>query len=313
MPRLRPAPEKKEEITKVSSEPEVIIEAAEEEPEIEIVDPTDTQDDASVSLQKQIDDLRKSEEIQKGLAAQAMRDRDDAIRQSRENSAQLARAQKESQDFQVTSITSALAAAKAEADKAQLDIENAISLGDAKGQADAYRRLAVASANMARLEEGKEAIEARAKEAPIQTRQPQNDPLANSPLPPVAKDYLRLHPELLTDTRKNARLQGYHWDAIEAGHPEFTPEYFKYMDEKFHYGQQEQQQQVQTEQRRVPVSAPVSREVPNSDGKRPTGKVRLTAEEQEYARIAGVTVEEYAKQKLKRDEMRANGQYGDQR
>jgi hypothetical protein len=41
--------------------------------------------------------------------------------------------------------------------------------------------------------------------------------------------------------------------------------------------------------------------------------VVLTREEQEAAAVAGITLEEYAKQKLLYQKMRADGTYGDQR
>ena len=60
-------------------------------------------------------------------------------------------------------------------------------------------------------------------------------------------------------------------------------------------------------------SAPVSREVPNSTGKRITpGKVTLTPQEVEAARISGISLEEYAKQKIRKADMIASGEYGEQ-
>jgi len=321
MPRLRPAPEPKKEDPKVLLKDkienssmsglgeEVEVEEPEVETEIEVEEPeTPQQDDATITLQKQLDDLRKSEQIQKDLAAQAMRERDEALRRSRERDEQLTRVQKEAQESQFDAISSALAAAKAEADKAQLDIENAISLGDAKGQADAYRRLAVASANLARLEEGKEAIEARNKETPTQPAV-SNDPLVDSPLPSHIKDYLRKHPELLTDPRKNAKLQSLHWDALDAGHAQYSPSYVEFVDERLYPKQQEQQPAPQQQQRGTIVSAPPSREVPSGSGTKPSGKIKLTPEQIEAARMAGIPLEEYAKQLIKLNELKANGQY----
>ena len=63
---------------------------------------------------------------------------------------------------------------------------------------------------------------------------------------------------------------------------------------------------------RVQYSAPVSRDVPNSSGKRASnGKVTLTPQEQEAARISGISLQEYAKQKLRKAEMVASGEYGE--
>ena len=59
------------------------------------------------------------------------------------------------------------------------------------------------------------------------------------------------------------------------------------------------------------VSAPVSREVPGVT--RPRGKVTLSRQEQEAARISGLTLEEYAREKARYQDMRETGEYRDNR
>ena len=62
------------------------------------------------------------------------------------------------------------------------------------------------------------------------------------------------------------------------------------------------------------VSAPVSREVPTASGKRPTpGKVTLSPSEVEAARISGLSVEDYARQKVEYERQRETGEYRDNR
>jgi hypothetical protein len=62
---------------------------------------------------------------------------------------------------------------------------------------------------------------------------------------------------------------------------------------------------------RVMVSAPPS--LPNSSGKRQSnGKVTLSPAEVEAARISNISPEEYAKQKIRKAEMIASGEYGEQ-
>jgi hypothetical protein len=61
-------------------------------------------------------------------------------------------------------------------------------------------------------------------------------------------------------------------------------------------------------------SAPVSRQAQSAGtGQRPARTVRLTPEEQEYARIAGVSDVEYARMKQKLALHKANGDYGERR
>jgi hypothetical protein len=61
------------------------------------------------------------------------------------------------------------------------------------------------------------------------------------------------------------------------------------------------------------VSAPVSREIPGSRGRRPSGQIKLTREEVEAAAMSGLTVEEYARQKQKYQSMLTDGSYRDNR
>jgi hypothetical protein len=62
------------------------------------------------------------------------------------------------------------------------------------------------------------------------------------------------------------------------------------------------------------VSAPVSRGVPSGEtGYRPARQIKLTPQEQEYARVAGVSDVEYARQKQRLAQLRASGQYGGER
>jgi len=66
--------------------------------------------------------------------------------------------------------------------------------------------------------------------------------------------------------------------------------------------------------RRPTVSAPVSRSIPTASGSRPkSGTVRLTPSEVEAARISGLSVEQYAKEKLRYQSMREAGEYRDGR
>jgi hypothetical protein len=62
------------------------------------------------------------------------------------------------------------------------------------------------------------------------------------------------------------------------------------------------------------VSAPVSRSIPNASGRRHTpGKVTMTPQEVEAARISGISIEQYAKEKIKYEGMREDGSYRDNR
>ena len=61
-------------------------------------------------------------------------------------------------------------------------------------------------------------------------------------------------------------------------------------------------------------SAPVSREIPTGSGRRPTpGKITLSPSEVEAARVSGISLEEYAKNKIEYQRQREAGEYRDGR
>lgn len=292
------------------------------------------QEDATLALQRQIDALRKSEEVQRTQIERMRREREEAINKSRERDAQIINYQKEVLDKEDLAVSNALAAAQAEAEKAQQDIENAIGENDAKAQSDAYRRLARAESNIATLERGKEELEARKKAQPTEQQQQQqrvsSDPIDNLNLPDTAKDWLRAHPQFLTDPRRNSKLQAAHWDVLDEGLDAYSPAYFERIEEvvglkKAEPGEpgernreeeireEEQRRNDKNERRTSIMSAPVSRQTPAANGSRRTTQIHLTREEREAADMAGISYAEYHKQKTKLNEYKADGLYGERR
>jgi hypothetical protein len=312
MPRLRPAPSEEKPKPQLEALPEEpAIEAAEVEPQVEVTEPEPPkQDDATVALQRQIDELKKSEALQKEMLAQANKDREEALNRTRELDTRYLQAQKEAQDSQYENISSAIAQAKAEAEKAQSDFDTAESLGDSKAKTDAVRRIARAESRIDRMEEGKEILDQQRKQP---QRQPEGDPIDGWNLPKISSDWIKERRHLVNDNDKLNELRWYMTLARRAGLTEHTRPFLDFLEEKL--GERPPKEPVVEEEKpkeRSIVSAPVSRDVPSTDGK-PRGKVRLTAQEVEAARVSGITPEEYATQKLKYAEMKANGQYGEQR
>jgi hypothetical protein len=76
--------------------------------------------------------------------------------------------------------------------------------------------------------------------------------------------------------------------------------------------QPEPQPQPQPE-RHVRVAAPVSRDVPSGYSGNSSTKIRLTRDQCETARLAGISEAEYAAQPLRLNELKAEGHYGEKR
>jgi hypothetical protein len=142
--------------------------------------------------------------------------------------------------------------------------------------------------------------------------------------------------ETTPGAKENAQALGpIHYEALDSGLIDTSPEYFAYLEQRLadlpkpaaaaatrvtddmqRLAAQDRATQPPPRQRSYAsiVSAPVSREVPSTgSGRRQnSSRVVLTPQEQEMARISGVSLETYAREKLRLAQMRADGTYGDQ-
>lgn len=173
--------------------------------------------------------------------ARGRRDAERAAAQAREDAAG---ARSEAIESHVSTVESGLEAAKAEADAAEREYTSAFEAGDGAKVAQAQRKIARAEAKIARLDEAKDELETRRTKAPtegerrkpIEVERPRtaDDPVeayVQNRSEPTA-NWLRAHPEWVTDPKKNAKLTAAHYDATGDGIDVDTPEYFAYV-EKF--------------------------------------------------------------------------------
>lgn len=278
------------------------------------------------ALKRQVEDLKKSEEAAIAAAEAARAERQAALADRDSYETSLRKTQLSAEQAQLETIETAIGAAQAEADGAQRDITLAIEAGDAKAQAEAYRRLSRAESYLGRLEDGKADLETKVKATKLKADAPpperkQADAIEGMNVPERAKEWLREHPEYSTNQRLNAKLQAAHWDALDEGHKAFSTDYFVAVEKIIGVRKPEPKEDEDiieerevvrpvTNERTPIVSAPVSREVPNGGEPRSTTKVRLTRDEAEAAKSAGITEAEYARQKIKLAKMKADGTYG---
>lgn len=310
------APAKKDEkqedlIDKIDETPELEAQEQEENPELEAGEqeeevPEQQQEDAAALLQKQIDALRKSEEIHKTRAERYRQEADEARQQAAEKAQEANRGKKDTVQAQFDAVSTALAAAQNEAESAKREIKSAIAAQDVDAQADAYERLAAAQANIANLQSGKIELEQRIKNPP-----PEETP--KNSIPPRIQRWLARHPEFMSDSKKNDKLRAFHWDVIDEGHDFDSDEYIESMELKLGLRKppQEEEEVVPDKLKKpVEVSAPVSREAPSGSGTGVrSGTIKLTAAQREAAKNSGVTEKVYAENLQKLQEMKANGMY----
>ncbi len=272
---------------------------------------------------------RRAEQLQ----ADAVRQRDEAIRRAQEREAELTRERTDREDAEYNSVLTAIAAEQSAMEKAEADYAAAASVGDWAAAAKAQRAMSIAGSRLDRLEDGKRSFESRRETKAQRTEQPrqqQGDPIEIQiqalDMPESGKDWLRGHRDYLTDARKNAKLQAAHFEALDVA-PIGTPKYIEALEGALGLQRQtETEPAPQPQKRSIPMTAPVSREVPTAaSGTRKQATMRLTEEERKIAResipdrpdLPKLTNAQkeylYAKNKQKYHRMLADGTYDQQR
>ena len=338
MPKIRPARTAEEAALTPASEP-VTIELTDPPIPISATGGSTTPDlppetprvetEAPNPLQKQLDDLKAAEALSRAQAAEAQRQTAEAIRIANEHASTAARAEVAEEQALYNETTNAIAAAKADGDKAQTDYAVAMEAQDYAAAAEAQRRMSTASAYLARYEDNKAYLDQR-REA-LKTEQPRQQQRTQPQLTvdqyidtmhqlsPSQKTWLKSHPDAMTDPVKNNGLGWAHHKATKAGIAIDSPEYFAALEAELGYRQVEKTEDPEPAIERkgngsMPVSAPVQRSAPSPTGgvTAPT-RVELTPEQREHARISGVDEVTYARGVLRLREAKASGHYGEQR
>lgn len=276
------------------------------------------QDDQN-QLASQLAAQQRAEELQRQNA--------ELQRQNAEHEARLREERVRGDDAEYNSVLTAIAAEQAVLDKAEQDYAGYASMGDFANAAKAQRLMAQSAARLDRLEDGKVAFEqkreARTKEPPPAPAPPQlSFEQRIQSLPETAKAWLRKHPEFINDQEMNAKIGAAHsYLTKNKGIEGFSPAYFDALDEEFGFKTTPPAttEPSQPARRSMPVSAPVSRDVPSANGQRPTSssKMTLTEEERRIARTSFTAPDMtnaqkellYAQNKRRLQTMRANGQY----
>lgn len=189
--------------------------------------------------------------------------------------------------------------------------------GNFKLQAEASSKLARAAANISKHEDAKALYEADKEQRPQRQEQPQQQ---QNGLPDSAQQWLRAHPEYMSDPRKNAKISALHWDVMDEGHTAFSPGYFESLE--MHLGLRERpkkEPEIEIEdepapppaRRTVVTAAPPTRDAPSPSGggNKANQRVTLTEEERAIARGSGISDIEYAKQKIRLADLKKNGHY----
>lgn len=174
--------------------------------------------------------------------------------------------------------------------------------GDYQAAAQIQRAISNNEAKLLQLENGKAAMLAKPKQAP----QISSDPVEQfaSQLSARSADWVRKHPQCVTDPRLQQKMIAAHNLAVADGYQPDTDDYFGYIEDTLKLNQRKERQvQDEEESPLSSASKPSQRQAPppaapNRDGGGRSNVVTLTALEAETAREMGMTPEEYARNKI---------------
>lgn len=285
----------------------------------------------NATLKQQLEDMRAAMEESKRQAQEAQRRQAEIAAQAQERERESHQHLSRAEEAEYQAVLTAMSAAENEAESSQRDLVNAQTNGDFQAASEAQRKLSRAEAKLVQLEENKDFLErrknaaiARAEEARRNPPAPQNLSVEQqidsvTALSPSQREWLKAHPDAWTDQRKNMRLQGAHVEAEDQGLTPGTKKYFEYLEERLGYRKpepdvdddDEEDRPPPRKERRTLVSAPVSRDVPSSNGGKSRTKITLTPKQLEAAQIAGIAPEVYARNMLKLQDMKEEGYYNE--
>lgn len=175
----------------------------------------------------------------------------------------------------------------------------ALQSGDFARATEIQSEMSANSAKLLQLENGRQAMESAPRKPEPQT--PPADPVEAfaSQLSRRSADWVRQHPEFVTDQRLNAKMIAAHNLAVADGIPTDTDEYFEAIEQtlkvapKAVQSETDDQHAAKVVRRRdaAPAAAPSNRGNQSAS----SNVVRLSAAQREMAEMMGMKPEDYAK------------------
>ena len=285
------------------------IDLGEEKPKAEaapaaVPAPAQTADDGIELLKRQLEEKR--------------READEAKRQKQEAELLAAQREREIQDYQFratdsehVALVNAIASFERDGEMLEKDYATALEMGEYNKAAKIQRQMAAVESRLLTLTQGREELEYRLKAPRPEPELPKIQPVQRDPveeriagLSKPSQDWIRSHPEVITDTRLTNKMTAAHYEALAEGINADTPDYFAFIESKLGFDGSAQVPVQTAAPRQIARSAaiaaaPVSRSAsPTISASGNTQTVTLTPEERSMARDLDMSDEEYAANKL---------------
>lgn len=202
---------------------------------------------------------------------------------------------REKEEGDIALINSAITQVKQTSEALEDEYAKAMESGDFRGAAKVQTRMAENVNNLKQLEMGLDAL-TQQRQQPQQQRQPVREaPRTEDPvekvaatLTPRSADWVRKHPEYVTDPKKQNKMVAAHYAAMAEGHEVDSTDYFRFVESTL--GVNDTPAPRQTTSRPAPPPPAPAR----GSSTQNTRTITLSPQQREMARISGLTDQEYA-------------------
>lgn len=207
------------------------------------------------------------------------------------------RASTDAHDTNIHLVASAIDELKRQQNVLRQQKVEALAIGDYDKVAEIDEVVFESKTNLRELETYKNKLETTPKP---RVDGPPMDPVeaVASQLSRQSADWVRAHPEYVTDQRLFRKMTRAHEEAMDEGYKADTPDYFEYVETRLGLrgddGDAMSEASAPTQRRSAPSAAPTSRTAGSSTAGR--NAIRLTAAQKEAAEISGMTEAEYMEQ-----------------
>ena len=267
--------------------------------EVEIkIEKEERTSDNEISIEDGIKELKLKLEEEKLARA-------DAERRAREANDQANKAKLDVDDTNMQLLNTAIDTVKRDNFMLKQKMKEAMQVGDYDSVADMQENMANNAAKLMQLENGRVAMENRPKQEAYAPSY--DDPVEAfaSQLSPKSANWVRSHPEYVTDQRLHRKMRAAHDMAVAEEIRPDTKEYFEFIEDTLKVNKRHEREEesamsaasAPVSRRSAPAAAPVSRSSTGTGSSNPN-IVRLTAAEREMAQMMGMTDKEYAVNKL---------------
>ena len=284
-------------------EVEVVLEApeapeAQPELELEITEKPEPVEASASNHEKAIADLKKQIEAERTA-------RYEAENRARQSSNTAAKAETDVHQANLHLVNGAIESMTRETEILKANYANATANGDNEQAANIAYAMSETAAKLNQLRLGKESLESQPQRR-VQPMERRMDPVEEfaSQLSPRSAQWVRDHPQCVTDQRLMTKMISAHNIAVADGIPADSDEYFEFVEDTLKMNPRRSEPvydaepamsaaSAPTQRRSSPAATPVSRSG-NGTGT-PTSRATLTREQAEMAKMMGMTPAEYHK------------------